>query len=201
MRLALAALLAVTGTAVAAGPVAADEPAPHRSEARFEVKFMTQTIDHHFLAVKMGELCLEKATAPPPFSDGTLRATCVNIVAAQNAQIQKLQTWLADWYGIEKEPTLPPGGEQTLRKLQREDGENFDVDVSKRFIEHHRQLIPRAERCTEEAAHQELADLCAMMVQAQLEEIQVFDGIINDHDRRAGHGHKTGHDGHRGHGH
>lgn len=181
VRSLVAVLVVAAGLTALGGAASAEAPAPNERQARFEVDFMTDTIDHHFLAVQMGELCVEKTTAPPPSSDETLRDTCAQIVATQTQQIELLQTWLADWYGIEKEPTLPPGGEQMLDKLRRTEGEDFDIEVSRMFLRHHWTFLPEADRCTETAFHGELRDLCAQMYSAQREEVEVFKGILNDH--------------------
>lgn len=142
---------------------------------------MTATIDHHFMAVEMGEMCVAEATDPPPASDETLRETCADIVAAQLQEIDQLQSWLEDWYGIQKEPTMPPGGQQMMNRLERRHAEAFDIAVSRDFIRHHRTLLPDALRCTEVAAHEELQDLCRMLYETQRQEIGTFKGVISDH--------------------
>ncbi len=48
------ALLATVAMAFAITPVAAADSAPTREQEQFEKKFLASTIDHHFLAVKMG---------------------------------------------------------------------------------------------------------------------------------------------------
>lgn len=176
----IAGLVAATSLLVTP-PTVADEPAPTERQVRFEIDFMTGTIDHHFMAVEMGEMCVAEATEPPPASDETLRDTCADIVAAQLREIDQLQSRLEDWYGIQKEPTMPPGGEQMMNRLERRHGEAFDIAVSRDFIRHHRTLLPDALRCTEVAAHEELRDLCRMMYETQRQEIGTFKEVISDH--------------------
>ena len=52
--LALLAFGGASGTASA--------PAPDPGAAAFEQAFLTNTIDHHFMAVEMGRMCVEKGT-------------------------------------------------------------------------------------------------------------------------------------------
>lgn len=178
----LAAVVAmIAGLAGITGLASAEAPAPIQRQARFEVDFMSDTIDHHFLAVQMGELCIDKTTAPPPSSDETLRQICAQTVAAQSQQIELLQTWLADWYGIEKEPQLPPNGDQILEKLRDAEGEEFDIELSEEFLKHHWTFLPDADRCTETAYHDELRDLCDQMYASQRQQVQTFKMILNDH--------------------
>lgn len=181
VRSLVAVMVAFGGLVALSGPAAAEAPAPTPQQARFEVDFMMDTIDHHYLGVRMGQMCVERATAPPPSSDQTLRDTCAQIVATQTQEIQQLQTWLADWYGITKEPELPPNGDAMLDKLARREGESFDIEVSRMFIQHHQSFLPVADKCTETAAHAELRDLCAQMYDTQAREIDVFTSILNDH--------------------
>lgn len=64
------------------------------SSAEFEVAYMEMMIRHHRRAVKEGEHCLHKA-----YHAG-LVALCENIIEAQTAEIEVMQTWLCAWYGI-----------------------------------------------------------------------------------------------------
>ena len=75
-------------------PALADGPAPTPAAARYEVKFMTDMIDHHMMAVMMSQHCVEKAVHEQ------LRTMCQEIIAAQMAEIGQLQKWLKSWYGM-----------------------------------------------------------------------------------------------------
>jgi len=176
----VAVVAMAAGIAGISGVASAEAPAPNQRQARFEIDFMSDTIDHQFLAVQMGELCVEKTTAPPS-SDATLRQTCEQIVAAQSQQTELLQGWLADWYGIEKEPQLPPNGDQILDKLRDAEGEEFDVEVSEEFLKQHWTFLPDADRCTETAYHGELRDLCQQMYASQRQQVETFKMILDDH--------------------
>ena len=66
-------------------PVLADGPAPTPAAAHYEVKFMTDMIDHHHMAVMMSEHCLKNAKTPD------LLAMCEEIIKTQSAEIKLLQ--------------------------------------------------------------------------------------------------------------
>lgn len=151
----------------------ASAPASPERVAEFEVEFMKETVDHHFLAVKMGQICVRKTTLP------SVREVCEEIVEAQKAEIQKLRTWLRNWYGTDEEPSLPPGGREMLEMLRSKSGERFDLAISQAFIEHHGMFLPEASRCMAKAEHQRLESLCEVMFEAQLEEIAFFGEIID----------------------
>lgn len=62
--------------------------------AEFEVEFMQMMIRHHEKAVREGERCVERAFHPE------LIQLCQDIVETQQQEIQTMQTWLHDWYGV-----------------------------------------------------------------------------------------------------
>jgi len=104
------ALGAAAGVGVAAAlPAAADAPAASEQAARFEVDFLTGMIDHHHMAVMMAEMCVEQVVHPD------LESTCESIVAAQSAEIEMMQGWLQDWYGITYEPDMT--GMQSMHRF------------------------------------------------------------------------------------
>lgn len=111
--LVLAAMLAAFAT-----PVLADAPAPDKQTAKYELKFMENMIDHHAMAIMMAEMCLMKAIHPE------LIATCQNIIATQSAEIEMMQTWLQDWYGISYEPKMHMGEMEGHMMMDRPSSRN-----------------------------------------------------------------------------
>lgn len=63
-------------------------PAARKSTATYEQKFMMNMIDHHRMAVEIGEICLDKAVHEE------LRDLCASIIAVQSAEIRRMQRWL-----------------------------------------------------------------------------------------------------------
>ena len=61
--------------------------------ADFEIAFMEMMIKHHEGAIREAQHCVDRAYHPE------LIALCEDIIAAQQAEIQQLQTWLCEWYG------------------------------------------------------------------------------------------------------
>jgi uncharacterized protein (DUF305 family) len=64
------------------------------SGAEFEIAFMEMMIRHHRQAIREAERCMDRAY------HGELVTLCQNIIEAQSAEIQQMQTWLCEWYGI-----------------------------------------------------------------------------------------------------
>jgi uncharacterized protein (DUF305 family) len=196
----MAAPAAVAVAAVALSPLVASGsgPAPEAPQASFEQAFLTNTIDHHFMAVEMGSLCVEKGRKHK------LRDVCQDIVENQSAEIEEMRGYLRDWYGTDKEPMMPDdpldGDMADMEELeQAAPGREFDVLVSRMFIEHHLLQIARSTRCLRMAYHDELEDLCRRQIRTQAAEIRIFENVVRayhggrgDKDDEHGHGHGDG---------
>jgi uncharacterized protein (DUF305 family) len=149
-----------------ASPAGADAPAPDKATAKFEIDFMQDMIHHHHMAVMMAEMCLEKAV------HGDLRALCEEIIAAQSAEIEQLQTWLHHWYGVEHEPMeMKPGHMRMMDRLMALEGADFEIAFLEMMIRHHEQAIREGEKCLRKAYHEELLGLCAAIIETQSAEI------------------------------
>jgi len=160
------ALTLFTLVLTSALPAVADAPASTRSAARYEVRFMTEMIDHHAMAVMMAEICLEKAVHEE------LRAMCQDIVTSQTEEIELMQSWLQDWYGVSHEPEMSPGAQKQMEQMASLSPEEFEIEFMKSMIRHHWKAVVRGAQCTERAYHPELIALCEEMVMAQTQEIQ-----------------------------
>jgi uncharacterized protein (DUF305 family) len=148
--------------------VQAAGPAPTRDQQQFEIRFMTEMIDHHAMAVMMADLCLERAIHPE------LRQLCHNIKESQTEEIVTMQIWLEDWYGIEHQPEMTPGMRNQMEKLASLTGAEFEVEFMKMMIRHHWKAVVRAQQCQEKAYHPQLIELCEEMETKQLAEIELM---------------------------
>ena len=146
-------------------PVAADAPAPHPGTARFEVRFMEDMIDHHAMAVEMGQLCVTKAIHED------LRTLCTEIITAQQQEIATMQSWLQAWYNRTHEPEMTPGDMNKQERLASLSGAEFEIEFMKRTIRHHWKAVVRATQCLDQAFHEELESLCENIIETQLAEI------------------------------
>ena len=179
----LAAGLAAFGSAPparalpAAAPAAA--PAGSHQAARFEIDFLQDMVDHHQMAVMMAEMCVDKAIHPD------LAGMCQSIIDSQSAEIDLMQTWLQDWYGITHLPDMT--GMQSMHRLQELAGADFEIAFLRSMIRHHWGAIREAERCLARAEHPELLTLCESIRAAQLHEIaQMQDWLAEWYGLRAG---------------
>lgn len=143
----------------------ADAPAPNRSQARYEVSFMSMMIDHHNMAIMMAMLC-EGQTV-----HSELQQMCEDIITAQQAEIAEFQSWLNDWYGVQHEPVMKPSDQRMLDRLASLSGEEFEIAFMTQMIKHHSIAIRRASVCEKRAFHEELIARCQSIEEAQTAEI------------------------------
>jgi len=123
-------------------------------------------IDHHHMAVMMAEMCLGKAIHPE------LRSLCESIRTAQMAEIEEMQAWLQDWYGITYEPVMKPGDEQMMERLASLSGAEFEIAFMEMMIKHHEKAIKEGRHCLDKASHIELRELCESIITTQSAEIE-----------------------------
>ena len=148
------------------GFAAASAPAPTRAAAQYEARFMTDMIDHHAMAVQMGQMCLEKAIHPQ------LATLCSNIVAGQTQEIQMMQSWLASWYGVSYSPQMTEGQRQMMDRMAAMSPAEFEMEFLRMMIRHHWKAVVEASQCVDRAYHEELVALCESIVLAQSAEIE-----------------------------
>lgn len=146
-------------------PVMADRPAPTPAAAHFEVRFLTDMIDHHTMAVMMAEHCVEKAV------HDQLRTMCTDIIAAQTKESEQMQSWLKDWYSISYAPEMEKMTGQ-MSKLMAMSGEMFEIEFMQMMIRHHAKAVKEGEQCLKKAYHAELQQLCQNIIVSQTAEIR-----------------------------
>lgn len=145
--------------------VFAAAPAPSKDQAKFEIRFLEEMIDHHYGAVKMAELCAGRAT------HAELLQMCESIETMQMAEIEMMQEWLQSWYGVTHEPHLMGKARRQIEKLSQMTGAQFEIAFMTMMIEHHSMAVMMSIDCLQRAYHPEMLNMCAEMMAAQGDEI------------------------------
>lgn len=133
--------------------------------ARFDVRFLQETIGHHMMAVDMAKLSVEKAV------NSDLRDLSQNIITTQTQEIETMQSWLKDWYGFSYEPEMSPGDQRMLDRMANLNGADFEIDFMQEMTNHHKTMLNDAVPCVSRAGHSELSDLCQNIAKSQSSEI------------------------------
>jgi len=143
----------------------ASAPAPSEEASRYEVQFMEGMIDHHAMAVRMADLCLQRAM------HAELIELCTQIKSAQTAEIRRMQSWLEAWYDVTHKPSMSKSDREQMRRLSDLSGADFEIAFMRMMIEHHQMAIVEASDCLVNAYHRDLIGLCGSIASAQAEEI------------------------------
>lgn len=158
---------AMTDSSVASSPVVDDA-------ARFDVRYLQQTIDHHQMAIDMAELAVDRAV------NDDLRSLAQNIVETQTAERETMQTWLKDWYGFNFEPEMNPGEDRMLKEMSIMKGAEFEIDFMRQMTMHHMAGINDAVPCTASAGRVELKELCNDIASTQMREAEQMRQWLRD---------------------
>ncbi|NMR21565.1 DUF305 domain-containing protein [Cellulomonas fimi] len=178
---ALAAGSVLTATAAGAAPLAADAPASTVQTARFEVDFLKDMIDHHTMATMMAETCVAKAT------HSELRGMCESIIESQSAQVDLMQGWLDEWYGIGYEPQMSRGDMRAMNRLESLSGAEFEIAFMRSMVRHHWAALQEARVCLLRAEHPDLLSLCEDIRAEQVGEIAQLQAWLEQwYDRPGG---------------
>lgn len=179
--IAATAALVVIVNSLLAPSASAEAPASDRKVAAFEVDFLIDMIDHHAMAGMMAEQCTEQVVPED------MARICESIVQTQSREILQMQHWLASRYGVTHEPDMTPGQMRSMTRLDRLDGEGYEVAFMRAMIRHHWLAIREAESCLDNAEHPELLSLCESIRSTQLGEIAIMQGWLEQwYDRRGG---------------
>ena len=165
-QLLLSVLFALSITLSGFSIAQADAPAPDPEQAAFEIDFMKDMIDHHASAVVMAEICLKRAVHEK------LRALCQQMLTDQTHEIEVMQEWLSDWYGIDYRPRLSGSERKMMSPLLRHQGDEFEMHFMHMMIMHHSMAIEMSQMCLDMAYHPELISLCGNIIATQSAEIE-----------------------------
>lgn len=178
---------------IVAMPATADEPIDGRA-GRAEIRFLEGMIDHHQMALDMAEDCLRKTKTE------AVKMICQSVISVQSSEIEMMQGWLADWYGIAYAPmsmmrmpsdsaghgghsmsdlvTDPPMMMGMMAGFNRLEGIAYDVAWLEAMIDHHDDALHMSERILRRAQHAELIALANQIIADQNAEIQQMEALL-----------------------
>ncbi len=154
-------LSATSSSAESVALAASSEPSTAQAATKDEIESVTGMIDHHLVAVLIGESCLEKAVHEE------LRGLCESLVAAEGDEVQALQS-RQERYRVTHEPEMTPGVERQVDRLSALSGAGFELELLEEMSRQHQQGVSEASACVERTRDPELARLCREIGSSQL---------------------------------
>jgi uncharacterized protein (DUF305 family) len=130
-----------------------------------ERTFMEMMVPHHQSAIDMAELAIEKAQRPQ------VRRLAREIVAAQEAEIARMESWYQSWYGEKLVPSMSgPHGNVDMAELESAK-DDFDRVFLRMMIPHHASAIMMADAVMMSEPRSEIEALANEIIAAQAKEI------------------------------
>jgi uncharacterized protein (DUF305 family) len=152
--------------------------APASSSAvPFDRSFIDAMVPHHESAIEMAEAAKPRLTQPD------LIEVADDIVASQQAEIDRMLAWREEWFGSrEIDPAGAAGLGLSDEQMGMDHGAMTDIegaaDVDKAFaqamIPHHEGAIEMAKLAQERAQHDEIKELAGDIIDAQEREIEIL---------------------------
>jgi uncharacterized protein (DUF305 family) len=129
----------------------------------YDALFIDSMIVHHEGAITMARQALQSADRPE------IRRMVEEIIAAQQAEIERMRAWRAAWY-----PDLPPtaGMSMDMGPMDVAPGETpFDRRFLEAMIPHHEGAVAMARDALQKAEHREIGELAGAIIATQEAEI------------------------------
>jgi uncharacterized protein (DUF305 family) len=153
-------------------PALAADPAPDAAQARFEVDFIADLIDHDQAAVEMAQLVEARSSRPE------LREFATTGITAQTAEIKALQDWLKEWYGETHEPEPGRRTERQIAALTDLQRDDFEQAFLRALSLHHAETLVMASGALLRADHSQLVDQVRETAALQADEIALMRGWL-----------------------
>lgn len=197
----LLGLVVLLTSSLAIPAVFADAPVEGRA-GRAELRFLEGMIDHHQMALDMANDCLAKATTE------SVTTLCQNIISAQSAEIETMQTRLLEWYNVQYTPmsmtdmmgdnmegmdhggmagmphTDPSMMMGMMAGFNRLEGIDYELAWLESMIDHHDDAIHMSQRLLDrvpaDTGHAELLALAQQIIDDQSAEIEAIELLIAD---------------------
>lgn len=160
-------------------PVALAQSHAGGTQLESEFDFLAGMIPHHEGALASAELALTKAQRPE------VTTLAKAIIAAQQAEISKMQGWLGAWYpgratgdaASEMNAEMAGMSDASLSDLS---GDAFDKAFLAGMVSHHRMAVEMADTVLNRdlAEHDEVRTLAAEVVETQETEIRTMQGWL-----------------------
>lgn len=121
------------------------------SGGAYDEEFLRWLVLYHEDQDRMTRPCAENNTIRQE-----LRNFCAQTDRQHNERVERMRSWLKDWYN--RELPKPDPYPLWLGSLK---GEEFEQEFFKEYLAQHDEGIEQTAKCASEAAHPELRELCA----------------------------------------
>lgn len=139
---------------------------PQGPEA-YDQRFLVWLVNHHNDDDRMVDPCAKKETIRRE-----LRDFCITVDRQHRGRIERMRTWLKDWYGQEL-----PRTDNIPLWLGTLNGQEFEGEFFKQYERRHAGAVEPISECARQATHPELRELCQRIApgqQKQLDQLRAW---------------------------
>jgi uncharacterized protein (DUF305 family) len=145
--------------------------------------FVTGMIPHHEQAIEMAEILLGKDGV-----DDRVVALAARIQAAQQPEIDLMNSWLDEW-GVDSDMGDMPGmdhgddgmmSDDDMAALEAASGEDASALFLEQMIEHHEGAIEMSQQELDNGENADAVDLARQIIDAQTAEIAEMEGLLSE---------------------
>lgn len=133
---------------------------PQGPEA-YDQRFLVWLVNHHNDDDRMVDPCAKKETIRRE-----LRDFCITVDQQHRERVERMRTWLKDWYGQD----LPTTDNIPLW-LGTLNGQAFEREFFKEYEHHHADAVEPINECARQATHPELRELCQRIAPGQRKQL------------------------------
>lgn len=140
-------------------PAQADAP---EVAPQYDRQFLRWLVNYHHEGDRVIDPCKSNETIRKE-----LRDFCATVDQQHKERVERMATWLKNWYGED----LPSTDSYKLW-LSTLKGEEFEREFLKEYSQHHSEAIKPMTECSQKAIHPELRDLCVRIAPRQRQDVQ-----------------------------
>ncbi len=143
-----------------------------------DVMFAQMMVPHHQQAVEMADLALQKDSV-----SAEVTSLAQQIRAAQDPEIQTMNTWLEEWNAPASAEMHHGGADgmmsaDDMASLEKASGAEFDRQWLTMMIEHHQGAIEMAESVVDTSSDPRVKTLAKAIVEGQQKEITTMQELL-----------------------
>ena len=140
-----------------------------------EFAFLAGMVQHHEDALEDARLAAERSNRPE------IRELAQDIIAAQDAEIARIEGWLAEWYPERDRAGAAQGlADMATPELENLSGDAFDRAFLEGMVMHHQMAVQMADSLLQQdlVEHDEVRTLAENIRESQTAEIRQMQGWL-----------------------
>jgi uncharacterized protein (DUF305 family) len=143
-----------------------------RAQIRYEVRLLTELIEHHQFVSELASLAADRAVHTDLQELGTF------LTWSLRSEIIELRNLLADTHDMTYLPRLSRQDERAIERLSRLEDESFEVALMNELIRAHSATLRSGRDCERRAGHNQIKAACMRISEEQAAQVAQLRGWL-----------------------